>query len=449
MRLRTLLLATTLPAVLAASLLVTTHASADPAAGQRGDGGGSTRIRTPGSFTGYGFDTCVSPPSRTMDRWWRTSPFSAVGIYISGQGRACPARRQPYLSPRWVDRQHDRGWRILPLHVGLQAPCFQAGDPTPTKPRMSREPATARHQGRNAAEASMQQAQRFGIGRHSVLYLDIEWYDRDRRECDQAVLSFVHGWTSQLHGSGFRSGLYSSGSATIRSLDVARHRDPRRFEWPDQMWTACSDCRPVGDVAPYLRDDYWRGSHRLHQYALGVRARYGGISYTIDRDWLDVGHGSRAKKPTGTCGRRLEWRRYPRLSRGDRGGQVAVAQCLLRHQDFLFAKPSKRFGPAVERAVKRLQRERGLPVSGVLGRRSWVSLVAAGRDPLVKVGSDNRAVWRLQRAMVAAGHRCPVNGVFGPRTADAVRSWQRATGRPGTGVVTGRQWRALRHGDVG
>ena len=452
MRLRVLLvsLATLAAGVVVApapaSAAASTSASA-AASGQAGDRSG--RIRTPGSLTGYGFDTCVTPSHRVMDRWWRTSPFTAVGIYISGAGRACPARSQPHLSPRWVQRQHDRGWRILPIHVGRQAPCFQAGDPTPTKPRMSHHRKVARHQGANAADASIKQARHFGIGRGSVLYLDIEWYDRGRHTCNRAVLSFVHGWTHRLHDRHFRSGLYSSGSAAIQALDGARHRHPKRFDWPNQMWGACSDCRPVGDLRPYLSRDYWRGSSRLHQYALNVRGSYGGVRYQIDRNRVDVGRGSRPKRPNATCGMPLQWRQFPTLSRGDKGERVVAARCLLRRQDFLHAKGGgDHFRGGVVRAVKRLQDKRGLRVTGVLNGRTWVSLLAAGGDPLIKIGSDSRAVWRLQRAMVAAGHRTPIRGVFGQRTMRAVKAWQRATGRPQTGVVNGRQWRALRRGVV-
>ena len=65
-------------------------------------------LATPGDFTGHGFDQCLAPSQQTMNRWWRASPFSAVGIYISGDSRAC--RSQPNLSPTWVATQVARGW---------------------------------------------------------------------------------------------------------------------------------------------------------------------------------------------------------------------------------------------------------------------------------------------------------------------------------------------------
>ena len=60
-------------------------------------------LATPGDFTGHGFDQCVAPTQAAMDAWITHSPFRAVGIYISGDSRAC--RSQPNLSPTWVATQ--------------------------------------------------------------------------------------------------------------------------------------------------------------------------------------------------------------------------------------------------------------------------------------------------------------------------------------------------------
>ena len=60
----------------------------------------AANVATPGDFTGYGFDQCLGPSQAAMDRWLTHSPFLAVGIYISGDSRAC--RSQPNLTPAWV-----------------------------------------------------------------------------------------------------------------------------------------------------------------------------------------------------------------------------------------------------------------------------------------------------------------------------------------------------------
>src|SRR5829696_5462712 len=76
---------------------------------------------TPGDFKGYGFDQCLAPTQKAMDVWLNHSPFLSVGIYISGNSRAC--RSQPNLTPRWIGTQLRKGWRLLPITLGPQASC--------------------------------------------------------------------------------------------------------------------------------------------------------------------------------------------------------------------------------------------------------------------------------------------------------------------------------------
>src|SRR4051794_23604961 len=76
---------------------------------------------TPRDFTGYGFDQCLAPTQSAMDAWLTSSPFWAVGIYISGDSRGC--RNQPNLTPTWVRTQLNNGWRLLPITLGPQASC--------------------------------------------------------------------------------------------------------------------------------------------------------------------------------------------------------------------------------------------------------------------------------------------------------------------------------------
>ena len=106
---------------LAATLALT--ASGPAGAGARADEKprDTTSVVTPGDFTGFGFDQCLAPTQKAMNTWLRYSPFLAVGIYISGDSRAC--REQPNLTPRWVATQLRKGWRLLPITLGPQASC--------------------------------------------------------------------------------------------------------------------------------------------------------------------------------------------------------------------------------------------------------------------------------------------------------------------------------------
>ncbi len=117
----------------------------------------------PGSFTGFAFDTYTAPPQATMDLWWEGSPYGAVGIYTSGVNRFDEV--QPELTPTWVSTQAARGWRLLPIHVGLQASC---SDPRRTWERIDADPtggyAAARAQGAAQADEAATAATSVGIG---------------------------------------------------------------------------------------------------------------------------------------------------------------------------------------------------------------------------------------------------------------------------------------------
>lgn len=74
----------------------------------------------PGTYTGKGFDTCTAPAQSAMNAWRNSSPYRAVGIYISGASRSCA---QPNLTASWVTNQTANGWRLIPIELGYQAPC--------------------------------------------------------------------------------------------------------------------------------------------------------------------------------------------------------------------------------------------------------------------------------------------------------------------------------------
>ena len=119
--LRTFAAATVVALVVPLGGLVSTTATARDSTSSRLASQRQIALATPGDFTGYGFDQCLAPTQSAMDTWWKKSPFSAVGIYISGDSRAC--RSQPNLSPTWVATQVARGWRLLPIALGPQASC--------------------------------------------------------------------------------------------------------------------------------------------------------------------------------------------------------------------------------------------------------------------------------------------------------------------------------------
>jgi len=105
------------------------------------------------------------------------------------------------------------------------------------------------------------------------------------------------------------------------------------------------------------------------------------------------------------------------------------------------------FGLKTKQAVVAFQRSHKLSASGVVRARTWKALVI-----VVKRGSSGPAVRAVQDQINFRnnknGHTLSVDGVFGVKTAAAVRAFQRAmrTQVPGfvvDGIVGTQTWQAL------
>ena len=114
------------------------------------------------------------------------------------------------------------------------------------------------------------------------------------------------------------------------------------------------------------------------------------------------------------------------------------------------------FGPNTAAAVRAFQQSRHLGVDGVVGPATWGALNASapaapapsggGATPTLRQGSRGAAVSSLQNRLRAHGYNVSVDGDFGPATANAVRSFQRAKGLGVDGVVGPATWSALNGG---
>ncbi|HEX5088179.1 MAG TPA: glycoside hydrolase domain-containing protein [Nocardioides sp.] len=389
----------------------------------------------PGSLTGYAFDACSAPPQAAMDAWWQASPYAAVGVYIGGSNRLCA---QPELTVGWVRTQQRRGWHVLPLFVGPQASCSGYAD------KMSADLRIAEQQGRQQAGLAIQAARSLGIKARSTIYYDLEDYDIAPDDCRRAALSFVSGWTEELHRSHYSSGVYSNIAAAITSLDFADRADPGAYTMPDEIWFAWANGRADVRTDSRVQSHRWDDHARVHQYLVDATQSYGGYSLVMDADWVDTGRGSVAPREKQLCrGVDVDLRAYPRLKAGRRGPAVEAAQCLLRRQHFSKTAITGRYDRQTVAGVKKAQKKLGQKVTGKLTRPTWAALLARGGHPVLKVGSTGETVRRLQRALTASGKRTPVDGVYSTRTARSVATFQRRHGLPGTGVVTVEVWEAF------
>lgn len=126
----------------------------------------------------------------------------------------------------------------------------------------------------------------------------------------------------------------------------------------------------------------------------------------------------------------------PLLRRGDTGTEVADVRERLTRLSLLAAGDSNEYDEEVENAVRAFQQQRGIPVDGIVGPQTFRHLDEArwslGDRVLVYtpghliVGDD---VLDLQRRLGRMGFDCGrPDGIFGPRTDEALREFQRNVG---------------------
>lgn len=430
-------LATTLAGIVTAVALATPASAANPA--------------TPGDFTGYGFDQCVAPTQRAMNRWLKHSPFLAVGIYTSGASRGC--RHQPNLTPTWVNKQLTKGWRLLPITLGPQAFCH------PSFPRYGNDPVIngspgakgrygkARKQGRAEAVTAVNAATSLGIVRGSTLWYDLEGFDISNTHCRESALSFLHTWTKKVRRLGYVSGVYSSAGSGIKMLDDVRRKRPGAYVLPDRIWIARWD-GIANTSTSYIAEDGWRPGGRMKQYRGGHKETWGGVTINIDSNYLDLGRGSQPARRTHACATRIDFKKYKKITPDrPRPRQLRALQCLLKEQQLYEGKVNGKYNRKTRAAVQRFQTGRPGKVSTRWTRRNWMQLHAVGPRPVVKFGSVGPVVRRLQRALNAAGSpRLDVTGHFDSPTNTALRAYQSKVGVSASGVAAGKTWKVIARG---
>jgi hypothetical protein len=411
----------------------------------------ASNVVTPGNFTGYGFDQCLAPSQSAMDAWLKNSPFLAVGIYISGNQRAC--RSQPNLTTTWVNTQLRNGWRLLPITLGPQSSCNPRFPRYGLKTINARPGANgmygrARAQGRAEAVNAVAAAQGLGIAPRSTLWYDIEGFDSTKIRCRESALAFLSAWTFKVHELNYVSGVYSSAGSGIKILDDARVNRPGAFNLPDMIWLARWDGM-ANTSSSYIREDGWRPGGRVKQYQGGHNETWGGVTINIDRNFLDLGKGSWAATEDHCNGTRISYPRYTRVAPGTTdAAMVKALQCLLKEKGLYAGRVNGVYNDRTRLAARSWQKAEGFVVRDLWNRPNWMSLLVAGQGKVSKWGSAGPEVRRLQRALNAAHDDAgiAINGVFQKTTVAAVRSYQRRAGIRVNGIAGPSTWMALRNG---
>ncbi len=391
-------------------------------------------VSVPGDYRGLGFDACTAPSQDVMDGWWASSPYESVGIYIGGVNMGCA---QPNLSAAWVARQVGIGWHLVPVYVGLQAPC--TGFPN----RISYDVPTARAQGEADAADAMERADLRGIVAPSTLYADVEGYDSSNGDCVAAVMSYVSGWTFALHTGAYQSGVYSSAASGMH--DLSTHYDRLGASRPDDLFMAWWNERADVDGGSYVPASQWQHQQRVHQYVGETTERHGGHTLSIDLDFLEV--STVVQEPAG-CPTNLDFETYPFLHWPRRGEEVRAAQCLLARTGFDPGPATAVLNWRTAAASRAFKASRGLDgKESSIAKYAWTALISAGSTKPVQLGSTGPWVRKAQRALTARLQTTvAIDGVFGRSTRRAALQYQTAVGLTRTGMVGAPTWTALQAG---
>ena len=197
-----------------------------------------------------------------------------MGTYLGGSNWACSYGN---FSASWVAHTAAQGWRFAPLWVGRQAPCS-------TIPGVTRiNPPDAAAEGESEARTAVVSAKHFGFAKGSPIYFDMEGYDAGG-SCGRAVVSFLGGWTRELHVYGYVSGVYASAASGVK--DLAAAYGSSGSSRPDDIWSADWNGKPVL-TDPYIPSTYWSDHQRLHQYGGAHGEKWGGVTLNIDSDAAD------------------------------------------------------------------------------------------------------------------------------------------------------------------
>jgi metallophosphoesterase (TIGR03767 family) len=128
---------------------------------------------------------------------------------------------------------------------------------------------------------------------------------------------------------------------------------------------------------------------------------------------------------------------WPRLQQGQTGDLVKALQYLLNARGAALT-PDGTFGAATASALRSFQTRIALSADGIATAPTWQALVVTAVQ-----GSTGPAVSATQSLLNARGAALTVDGVFGPATASALRSFQNSRGLTADGIMASPTWQAL------
>jgi uncharacterized protein YraI len=227
-------------------------------------------------FNGLAFDTCTAPTLAQMTAW-KSSPYKAIGVYIGGANRTCT---QPQLTPSWVTAVSAMGWRLVPIYMGLQAPCtFRANAVKMSTISSNREAI-------RDADDAVAKAKALGLLPGGAIYSDMEHYNSADATCRSAVLHYLSAWTREVHRLSYLSGVYAHQDSGAKDLAAAYNSSS--YARPDALWIARWDLNSSLTGWPTVPNTFWAVGQRGKQYRGDHTETNGGVALNIDNDRFDA-----------------------------------------------------------------------------------------------------------------------------------------------------------------
>ena len=135
---------------------------------------------------------------------------------------------------------------------------------------------------------------------------------------------------------------------------------------------------------------------------------------------------------------------YPLLRQGSQNNFVYLLQFILVNDYGYNLSIDGIFGSRTASAVRDFQANNSLAVDGLVGNNTWKYLLTLPTYPLLRQGLRGSYVRFLQQLLESKFYPVgSIDGIFGSRTASAVRSFQSANGLDVDGIVGPNTWNAL------
>lgn len=223
-------------------------------------------------MTQKGLDKCQAPSHPQMRDFYEGTPWYWWGVYIGGSHMLCD---NDNVTADWVSTEVQRGWRLMFIWVGPQAPCSNFTD------RISSNPDVAYDQGKLVAKNAYLHATGpaseggLSVNKDFPIVYDIEGFDTTNDTCVRAVKAFLRGWVTYLHADPAQTaGVYGSSCASAVST-YSDNTPP-----PDFLWGANYGNGPDVDVMSCVSKTIYDRRHKQYRQEVSITA--GDTTLTVD-----------------------------------------------------------------------------------------------------------------------------------------------------------------------